>query len=122
LLTLFRLGWWAFADRKPAVVRGLPAIEALAMRAVHVLLYVAVLVLAASGVALVAASGAGAALFGAAGGAPPDFPAFSPFYAHATAAFTLLALLALHIGAALARQLLRGDRLLARMGVGRASS
>jgi cytochrome b561 len=116
-LTLFRIGWWAFADRKPRAVEDLSPLEALATKAAHVLMYVAMVALALSGVALVATSGAGRALFGG-DGSLPDFPTFPPFYAHVAAAFFLLLLLAVHLGAALYHQFIRGDRLLARMGIG----
>ncbi len=118
-LTLFRVGWWAFADRKPRAAEDLSPLEALAAEVAHFLLYVAMLALALSGVALVATSGAGRALFGG-DGPLPDFPIFSPFYAHVAAAFFLLLLLAVHLGAALYHQFIRRDRLLARIGIGRA--
>ena len=121
-LTLFRMGWWAFADRRPGAAEDWPRGEAIAARFVRFVMYLAILVLALSGIALIAISGAGAALFGGERAALPDFPAFPPFYAHATAAVAFLLLLAAHIGAALHHQFVRRDRLLARMGIGRAGT
>lgn len=121
-LTLFRIAWWIFADRKPSPVAGLSPTQALAARAVHALSYVAILGLALSGLALMAMSGAGGTLFGDGARPLPNFPAFAPFSAHAAAAAFLVALLALHIGAALHHQFIRRDRLLARMGIGHLTS
>src|SRR5260370_15584475 len=49
-LTLFRVGWWAFADRKPRAAEDLSPLEALAAEVAHFLLYVAMLALALPGV------------------------------------------------------------------------
>lgn len=118
LLTLARIAWWLFADRHPAAVAGQPAIQLLLARLVHGLLYVAVLVLAASGIGMLALSGALAALLS---GAPlPDFAGLAPRLAHGLASKLLIGLLVLHVGAALYHQFMRRDRLLARMGIGRA--
>ena len=118
-LTLFRIGWWAFADRGPGAARDWPRVEALAATVVRFVMYLVIVVLAASGIALVATSGAGPTLFGGDARLLPDFTAFPPFYAHATAAVVLLLLLAAHVGAALHHQFVRRDRLLGRMGIGR---
>lgn len=119
LLTVVRIGWWLFADRKPAPVTGTARWQALAAKAVHGLLYLATLGLAVSGIGLMALSGAGQILFGGAPGPLPDFWDFTPRYGHAIAARLMLVLLATHVGAALYHQFIRGDRLLARMGLGR---
>ena len=56
-----------------------------------------------------------------ASGAPlPDFSEVLPRLAHGIMSKVLLVLLAGHIGAALYHQFIRRDRLLARMGIGRA--
>ena len=48
----------------------------------------------------------------------PDFWTYPPLRAHLTAAIALVALVCLHVAAALYHHLYRRDRLLARMGVG----
>jgi cytochrome b561 len=119
LLTLFRIGWWTFADRKPGDVEGMPRLQSMAAKAVHGLFYVAIVGLAASGIGLMAISGAGDVLFGGAPGPLPDFWAFAPRYGHAAMARLMLALLVLHVGAAFYHQFVRRDRVFARMGIGR---
>jgi cytochrome b561 len=117
LLTLARLAWWAWADKHPSAATG-PRLQQLAAKAVHGLLYVAVLVLGISGIATIALSGALPALLGQ--GPLPDFSTVPPRIAHGITSKLLLALVAVHIGAALYHQFIRRDRLLARMGLGRA--
>jgi cytochrome b561 len=119
VLTLARLGWWLVADRKPNDPPAVPRLQALAAKAVHGLLYVAILGLAGSGIGLLALSGAGDVIFGNAPGPLPDFWNYAPRYGHAAMAWLMGLLLLLHIGAALYHQLVRKDRLFARMGVGR---
>lgn len=119
VLTLARICWWLFADRKPDDPAGVPHLQARAAKAVHVLLYVAILGLAGSGIAMMVLSGAGDILFGTAPGPLPDFWDFAPRYGHRAMAALMAGLLALHVGAALYHQFIRKDRLFARMGVGR---
>lgn len=119
VLTLLRIGWWVLADKKPEDPVGLPPLQAKAAKAVHGLLYVAVLGLAGSGIALMTLSGAGEILFGGAPGPLPDFWDFAPRYGHAAMAWLMTALLVAHVGAALYHQVVRKDRLLARMGIGK---
>lgn len=118
LLTLARIGWWLFADRRPVDPAGTPAIQAKAAHGVHLVLYLLVLVMAASGIAMLAMSGAAAILFFGAPGALPDFTVYPPRAAHGIGAFALAALIVLHVAAALHHQLIRRDRLMARMGLG----
>jgi cytochrome b561 len=118
LLTLLRLAWWIWGDKRPQPVAGQPPMQQLAARIVHGLLYAAIIVLGASGIATLALSGAVPALFS---GAPlPDFSGLLPRTTHGLVSKLMIALLALHIGAALFHQFIRRDRLLARMGLGRA--
>jgi cytochrome b561 len=85
---------------------------------VHLLLYVVIILMSTSGIATIIASGAMPALLS---GQPlPDFSGLIPRTAHGIGSRLLLALLVAHIGAALYHQFIRRDRLLARMGVGRA--
>jgi cytochrome b561 len=118
LLTLLRLAWWLWMDRRPAPVGGQPHWQETAARWVHGLLYISILVLAVSGIATLALSGALPALLGQ--GPLPDFLGYPQRIAHGLTGKLLLALLAAHAGAALYHQFVRRDRLLSRMGLGRA--
>lgn len=118
LLTLLRIVWWWLADRRPVAVSGLPGWQSFAARAVHIGLYLIVLVAASSGIATIVLSGALPVIL--AGGLLPDFATVLPRAVHGVATKLMLALLALHIGAALWHQFVRRDHLLARMGIGRA--
>lgn len=117
-LTVFRVFWWWFADRKPDSVAGIPRNQEIAAKAVHGLLYVAIIGAAASGIATFVLSGAGDILFGNAPGPLPDFWNFSPRYGHAIFTRLLVVLFAVHAGAAIYHQFIRKDRLLTRMGIG----
>lgn len=116
-LTLGRIAWWVFADRRPAPLAGVPRLQHWAASANHLLMYAAILVLGASGIATLILSGAMPALIG--GGGLPDFSEVAPRQVHGLVARAMIALVALHIGAALYHQFVRRDRLLARMGIGR---
>lgn len=116
LLTLARLAWFAFADRRPRPHASLAEWQKLLSRAVHGLLYVAILLLASSGIATLILSGAGAALI--AGHPVPDIEPIVPRLVHGLASKAMLGLLALHIGAAL-WHIVRRDGVGARMGLGR---
>ncbi len=118
ILTLARLGWWLFADRKPRDPAGVPRLQSVAAKAVHGLLYIVILGLAGSGAAMFVLSGAGDILFGSAPGPLPDFWTFTPRIGHAIFARLMAALLVVHIAAALYHQFIRKDRLFARMGIG----
>lgn len=118
LLTLARLAWWLFADRKPAPAAGTPAPLARAAAAAHVLLYVVVLGMSASGIGMMILSGAGSVLFGT-GTVLPDFWNYPPRIPHGIGARLMIVLLVLHVGGALYHQFVRGERVFARMGLGR---
>lgn len=116
VLTVLRILWWWLLDRRPAELANLPRWQAIGAHAVHGLLYLSILVMVASGIGMVALSGAADALFGS---APlPDFTEYAPRIPHGATSRLMLLLLALHIGAALYHQF-RGERILARMGLGR---
>jgi len=119
LLTIARLCWWRFADRKPDEAAGMPRLQSVVAKAVHVLLYAAIIGLGGSGIAMMVLSGAGEIVFGNAPGPLPNFWDFAPRYGHAVFARLMLALFVAHAGAALYHQFIRKDRLLARMGLGR---
>lgn len=117
LLTLVRIGWWLWGDKRPQPVAGMPKLQERAASAVHGLLYLTILLLAASGIATMLLSGAMAALLS---GAPlPDFSQVAPRAVHGLVGWVLILLLVAHVGAALWHQFIRRDHLLARMGVGR---
>lgn len=114
VLTVVRISWWWGFDRRPTPVAGSsPGQEKLA-RAVHVLFYVVILGMTASGIGMMVLSGAGPEIFGGEG-ALPDFWRYPPRVPHGIGAKLLLALLALHAGAALHHHFVRRDGLLWRM-------
>ncbi len=119
-LTLARILWWVAVDKKPAYPAGQPRWQQIASAAVHGLLYLAVLLMAGSGIAMMALSGAGDIVWGGAAAPLPDFREFAPRAAHGIGATLLIALSLAHVAAALYHQFILRDRLLARMGVGRA--
>ena len=110
---------WRFFDRKPRDVPGTPAWQGLAARLVHGLLYAAIIAMGASGIAMLVLSGAGPILFGGSPAQLPNFWDYPPRIAHGIGAFVLLALIGVHIAAALYHQFVKRDRLMARMGLGR---
>ena len=118
LLTLFRIGWWAFADKHPKAPADEPQWQVRTAQAVHLLLYVLLVLMASSGITTVVLSGVIPTLV--AGGPIPDMSELIPRVAHGIMARIILALFVLHVGAALYHQVIRRDHLLARMGVGRA--
>lgn len=114
LLTLTRLVWWWRFDKKPAPVEGGPAWQERIARYVHILLYIVVLGIAVSGVSMFVVSGAGPIVFGGTG-ILPDFTDFPPRTPHGLGARALLALAALHAGAALYHHFIKRDVTLKRM-------
>lgn len=116
VLTLLRIVWWWVADKRPGLPADQPGWQKLMAQVVHFALYAVILLLAASGMATVVLSGALPAIIE--GTTLPDFDTVLPRLAHGLGSRLMLALLALHIGAALWHQFIRRDRLLARMSVG----
>lgn len=121
VLTLLRIGWWAFADRRPDEPSEMPGWQASAARLVHRLFYAVLLLMGASGIAMMALSGAAEILFFGGPGPLPDFNLYAPRVPHGLGAWFLIALILAHVGAALYHQLVLKDRLLGRMGLGRAN-
>lgn len=113
-LTIFRICWWLFADRRPQEVAGVPRWQAVSARIVHVLFYLVIIVLAASGIGLMVLSGAGDVVWGDAVGLP-DFREYGPRTSHGIAARLLVALTIVHVIAALYHQFVRRDGTLSRM-------
>jgi cytochrome b561 len=122
VLTVLRIGWWMFADRRPAPLAGLPGWQAASERLIRTLIYLVLLVTAASGLGLLIISGAAPILFGGAPGPLPAFGSFPPLTVHVAGAVALLVLAGIHIAAALYHHAWRRDRLLARMGLGSATA
>lgn len=119
-VTLLRILWWVLADTRPADTAATPRWQAFAAHAVHYALYLVVILLAGSGIATIIMSGAGSVLFGAEGSTLPAFENFAPRGPHGLFAWLLIGLVALHVAAALYHQFALRDRLLGRMGLGRA--
>jgi cytochrome b561 len=117
LLTLMRLAWWAFADKKPPFPSDTALWQARLARGVHALLYAAILVLGGTGIGLLILSQAAPVLFFGQNTLLPEFTRFAPFAVHGLAARVLIGLLVLHVAGALYHQLILRDGLLARMGL-----
>jgi cytochrome b561 len=118
LLTLFRIGWWAFADKHPRAPADEPQWQVRTAQAVHLLLYVLLVLMASSGITTVALSGVIPTLLSV--GPIPVLSELIPRVAHGIMAKIILALFVVHVGAALYHQVIRRDHLVARMGVGQA--
>jgi cytochrome b561 len=114
-LTILRIVWWWRFDRKPGPVAGSPRWQERTAQAVHVLFYVVVLGMIASGVGMLVLSGAAPMILAAEGTPLPDFWKYPPRLPHGIGGRLLLALLALHAGAALYHHFVRRDGLLRRM-------
>jgi cytochrome b561 len=117
VLTVLRIVWW-LVDRRPAPLAGLPRWQTASETAVRRLIYAIIILMGASGIGVLALSGAGAILFLGAPGDLPNLWNYPPMFAHFLGALALLCLAGLHIAAAVYHQFWKGDRLLARMGVG----
>ncbi len=119
VLMIARILWWWFADKKPAPVAGDPRWQSASAKTVHLLFYVVVLGMVASGIGMMLASGAGAILSGSASGPLPDFSQFLPRMPHRLGARLMVALLILHVGAALYHHFIKRDGMLWRMWYGK---
>lgn len=113
VLTLGRIGWWIFLDRKPHAINEFTA-KWLA-RPVHLLFYVAILGLGASGIGMIILSGKASAIFEGTITQLPNFQLYPPHIPHGLVARILLVLLVAHVGAALYHHFICRDGLLRRM-------
>ena len=113
-LTVLRIVWWWRFDRKPKPVAGSARWQERVARAVHVAFYIVILAMAASGIGIMALSGAAPIIFGG-GDVLPNFHDYPPRWAHGAGARIFLALIVLHVGAALYHHFVRRDGLLRRM-------
>lgn len=116
VLTLVRAVWWAL-DRRPEPPPGQPRWQARVAYATHLHLVLFTIVLGISGVGMMARSGAGPILFAGAPGPLADFSKYIQFSVHGTVAALLIALLFLHVLAALHHQFVRRDALFARIAL-----
>lgn len=121
VLTILRIVWWMAFDIKPQPPADIGPVQRAGEKTVHGLFYVAILVMGASGIAMMILSGAGEILFAGKPGPLPDFAALPPFVGHVIGALLLVVLLVGHVGAALWHQWVKRDRLLSRMGLGKAA-
>lgn len=115
LLTAFRILWWWRLDHKPAPLAAVPRWQNGLARAVHVALLVVIFGMIASGIGMMILSGAGPAVFGDPGAVMPDFHEVLPRAPHGLGARLLVAMFALHAGAALYHHFVRRDATLKRM-------
>jgi cytochrome b561 len=117
-LMLARFGVRLATRRPPRATTGHSALDRLALPA-HYLMYVLVALMAVSGIELALAAGLPAIVFGGSGAPlPASFTHYAPRVAHGIVARLLLALIALHVVAALYHQFVRRDGLIARMALG----
>ena len=115
VLTIVRIIWWLVADTKPEEVANTPAWQSLAAKAVHLLLTLIPLGMAASGIGMFALSGAADALLSGGQLPLPDFDGLAPRRPHGLGARALIALVVLHVAAALYHHYALNDGLLRRM-------
>ncbi len=113
LLTIVRIGWWLVADTRPAADED--RLRRLSAKAVHVLLIIIPLGMAASGIGMMVATGAGELLLAGTPDPLPNFEKVPPRAPHGAGALALLALLVLHVVAALYHQFIMRDGLIGRM-------
>ncbi|MEH6527804.1 MAG: cytochrome b/b6 domain-containing protein [Sneathiella sp.] len=118
LLTLARVAWWLFADRKPNHPAGDPGWQIMSAKIVHVLFYIVIFGMVASGIGMMVLSGAGTILFAGSAEPLPDFWDYLPRVPHGIGARVMILLLVLHIGAALYHHFIRKDGLIWRIWFG----
>lgn len=108
-----------FVTRKPApATAGHPLLDKIGI-ATHWLLYLGALGMGISGLGIASQAGISPLLSGDTVPLPADFSIYPPRIGHGLVARLLLALIALHIGAALYHQFIRKDGLLGRMWFGK---
>jgi cytochrome b561 len=113
LLIVIRLATRFFLKRPASADAGHPILNVVA-KVVHFLLYVGVFVLLFSGANLGRAYGLTEILSGK-GAMPADLFVFPQRFMHGIIAYAMLALVAIHFGAAMYHQFIRKDNLLSRM-------
>lgn len=117
-LMLVRLGLRLWLPRPAPATTGNRFLDRLGV-GVHYGFYLLVILMAASGIATAVQAGLPAIVFGGSGAPLPEsFWVYRPRAVHGVIAKLLLALVALHVAAALYHQVVRRDRLFARMWFG----
>lgn len=114
ILTLVRIAWWLFADKKPVSVP-MPNWQGRLSQTVHVMFYVVILGMTASGIGMMILSGAGPIIFGGQADTLPDFWNYALRTPHGLGAKLMFGLFVAHAGAALYHQFVVKDSLMKRM-------
>ena len=118
-LMLIRLGVRLFTRKPPRATTGNAFLDKIGVLT-HYAFYVLVILMAASGIGTSILAGLPDIVFGGSGAPLPEaFEIFPPRIVHGIVAKLLIALIALHIAAALFHQFIRKDRLIARMWFGK---
>ncbi|MFK7902579.1 MAG: cytochrome b [Nitratireductor sp.] len=115
LLTIYRIVWWTFFDKKPKDLETISNLQKKASHLVHFLLYACIIIMSVSGIGIIALSGAGDILFGNSTANLPDFHQYLPRAPHGIVSKVFAAILFLHIGAALHHHFILKDGLMKRM-------
>jgi cytochrome b561 len=120
LLTLARIVWWAAFDKAPTKDMSAPRFQRVLAVIVHRGLYVAILAAVVSGIGMMVLSGAGQLLFGSGIAPSPGYlMRYPPRIGHEVASKIMIALLVLHVAAALYHHWVRREGTLRRIGFGR---
>ena len=114
LLTLARIGWWRWADKKPVSINATKRQER-AASLVHRFFYIVILGMAASGIGMMILSDAGSIIFGESSVPLPDFWDYRPRRPHGIGARLMMILLIAHVGAVLYHHFIKKDGLISRM-------
>ncbi|MEM7749959.1 MAG: cytochrome b/b6 domain-containing protein [Pseudomonadota bacterium] len=118
-LTLVRIFWWLFVDKKPAPLINTPNWQHRGAGAVHLLFYIVILGMGVSGIGMFVLSGAGPLVFAGVEGQLPNFWEYQPRFPHSIGAKLFVALLIAHTGAALYHHFVLSDDLIWRMWFGK---
>lgn len=117
-LMLIRLAVRLFTDKPQRATTGNPLLDRVALLT-HYGFYVLVILMAASGIGIAVLAGLpDIVFFGSGAPLPETFTTYPPRIVHGIVAKLLIALIALHVGAALFHQFVRRDWLLSRMWFG----
>lgn len=114
-LTVLRIVWWFLYDTKPDPIVDCPPLLDRVAGAVHLFLYLVIFGMIASGVGMMVASAAVPIIAGVDFAPLPDFWRFRPRVPHGVGAKLMLALLAVHIAAALYHHYVRRDQSMRRI-------
>lgn len=115
VLTLARVAWWVWGDTRPAPLGD--GLQRMAAKIGHGAFYVLMIGMALSGMAMMVLSGAGEVVFGGASAPLPDFRDYLPRIPHGIGSKLLLALVVVHVGAAIWHQAVLKDGTLSRMSL-----